>query len=392
MHGWGQWYVPAAAAVIAGGYLCGRRDRTGVAVALIVVIEVAAAIAVAVTQDVLSWLGDQAVVVLAVFAAVTGAYRRLRHEYAEQGWAHARDARLHERARIAADLHDTLGHDLALLSLQAAGIQVTATDDDTRQKAAAMRSASAAAIETVRRIVDLLDVSAEPDAAAVLGRAREAGMDLRVTGAVPGEPFTARLLAEALSNAVRHAPGAPVSVTFTGRRVRVENPLAARPTTDRTGSGLAMLSERLDRAGGWLRTETAGGSFRLSAVVPAGMDRDGLTADHHHRRHRLRRMLAGTVVIPGAVLLVVASGFYAWAVRDASMDDRAFAELSIGMPSDDAARLLPRRQAPVRFGAVDEPGCRYYTDGNFPLAYGNYQVCLSGGRVSRLRDSTGRDR
>src|SRR4051812_10769310 len=95
MHGWGQWYALAAAAVVAGCYLCGARGRTWAVIALFSALEVAAAAAVARTQDTVSWLSDQVVVVLAVFAALAGAYRRLRHEFVEQGWAHARDARLH---------------------------------------------------------------------------------------------------------------------------------------------------------------------------------------------------------------------------------------------------------------------------------------------------------
>jgi hypothetical protein len=124
------------------------------------------------------------------------------------------------------------------------------------------------------------------------------------------------------------------------------------------------------------------------------MDTDDgrLGDDYRFRRRRVRRMLAGTVLIPFAVLLVVATGFYAWAVRDASMDDRAFAGLRVGMPETAAVQVLPRREAPVRWGGPSKPGCRFYTDGNYPLAYGNYVVCFSGNRVSRLEDLTGRDR
>jgi signal transduction histidine kinase len=394
MHGWGQWYALAAAAVVAGCYLCGARGRPWAVIALLSVLEVAAAAAVARTQDTVSWLGDQVVVVLGVFAALAGAYRRLRHEFVEQGWAHARDARLHERARIAADLHDTLGHDLALLSLQAAGIQVTAGEPETRERAAAVRAGSAAAIETVRRIVDLLDVEAEADVPTVLDRARAAGMTLEVTGTAPGEPFVARLLSEALSNAVRHAPGATVTVTFADRRVEIVNPVPEGAVAGRPGTGLVMLSARLEQAGGSLAAGLTDGRFRLVADVPAGMDTDDgrLGDDYRLRRRRVRRMLAGTVLIPFAVLLVVATGFYAWAVRDASMDDRAFAGLRVGMPETAAVQVLPRREAPVRWGGPSKPGCRFYTDGNYPLAYGNYVVCFSGDRVSRLEDLTGRDR
>ncbi|GAA1618996.1 sensor histidine kinase [Actinoplanes couchii] len=394
MHGWGQWYVLAAAAVVGGCLVCGGRSRVWAVIALLSVVEVAAAVGVARTQDTASWLVDQVVVVLAVFAALAGAYRRLRREFVEQGWAHARDARLHERARIAADLHDTLGHDLALLSLQAAGIQVTARDPETRTKAAVVRAGSAAAIETVRRIVDLLDVDADADVATVLGRAREAGMALEVRGTVPGGALVARLVTEALSNAVRHAPGAPVTVTFTGRRVRITNPVPEPAATGRPGTGLVMLSARLEQAGGSLTAGVTDGVFQVVAEVPADLDQDGgrLDDDYRSRRRRARRMLAGTVVIPFAVLLVMATGFYTWAVRDASMEERAFAGLWVGMPQTAAIRVLPGRQAPVRLDGPSRPGCRYFTDGNYPLAYGNYLVCFSGNRVSRLEDRTGRNR
>ena len=67
MHGWGQWY---AAVVIAGCYLGGRRDRRWAVLVLLCAVEVAAAVAVARTQDTVSWLVDQLVVVAAVFASV----------------------------------------------------------------------------------------------------------------------------------------------------------------------------------------------------------------------------------------------------------------------------------------------------------------------------------
>jgi hypothetical protein len=100
-------------------------------------------------------------------------------------------------------------------------------------------------------------------------------------------------------------------------------------------------------------------------------------------------MLAGTVLIPFAALLVVATGFYTWAVRGASMEGRAFAELRVGMPEAAAVALLPGREAPVRLGGPRGPGCRYYTDGNYPLAYGNYVVCFADGSLSRVEDLTG---
>ncbi|WP_436531663.1 sensor histidine kinase [Actinoplanes sp. HUAS TT8] len=419
MHGWGQWYALAAAAVVIGGHLCGRRGRTWAVIVLLGVVEAAAAIAVVRSQDSVAWLVDQLVVVLVVFGALTGAYRRLRQDLVEQGWARARGARLEERARIAADLHDTLGHDLALLSLQAAGIQVTATDAETRERAAALRAGSAAAIDSVRRIVDLLESEADPDVATVIDRARAAGMPVQVAGVAPAGAFVARLVAEALSNAARHAPDAAVTVTFSGRRVEIVNPipsagnlspapparepdLGATPSArdsgpgtapssgnpDRTGSGLVALAGRLERAGGSLSAASSEGLFRLVADIPVGIDRED--ADYDSGRRRARMALVGTVLVPAVALFVVATGFYAWAVRDASMEPGTFDSLRVGMGQEAALARLPGREAPIRLGHGYGAGCHYYTDGNYPLAYGNYAVCFEGGWVVRLRDSTGR--
>jgi hypothetical protein len=101
-------------------------------------------------------------------------------------------------------------------------------------------------------------------------------------------------------------------------------------------------------------------------------------------------MLVGAVLIPPAALVVLATGFYTWAVRDASMEDQAFTSLRTGMPEAAAVALLPGRQAPVRLGGGERPGCRYYTNGNYPLAYGNYVICFAGGAVTRIDDLTGR--
>jgi hypothetical protein len=184
-----------------------------------------------------------------------------------------------------------------------------------------------------------------------------------------------------------------VTVTFAGRRVEIVNPVPEQDVAGRPGTGLAMLSARLEQAGGSLTAGRTDGRFRLVADVPAGVDSDDnrVGAEYLSRRRGVRRMLAGAVLIPLAVLLMVATGFYAWAVRDASMEDRAFAGLWVGMPKAAAVQALPGREAPVRWGGPRRSGCRFYTDGNYPLAYGNYVICFSGDRVSRLDDLTGRN-
>jgi len=88
---------------------------------------------------------------------------------------------------------------------------------------------------------------------------------------------------EGLTNARKHAPGQPVSVTLGGHpgaglEVSVVNGLGAvaAATVPGTGTGLIGLSERLELAGGKLNWRNSGDEFRLCAWLPwpeaAGFD------------------------------------------------------------------------------------------------------------------------
>jgi len=426
-----------ATVLIVAGYLCGRRGQVWAAIAVLCAAEALSALLLVQRQSVGAWLAEQVVVVVALFATSAGAYRRLRHQLAMRGWEHARSAGLRERARIAAELHDTLGHDLALLSLQAAGIQVTAADPAIIERAAAMRAGAAEATETVRRLVDLL--REEPDVRAVIDRARAAGMTVEVTGPPPEGDLSARLLAEALTNAARHAPGVPVTVTFTPQNhIEVRNPLRApevageravseafagygrvsaetirggvvsggdipgegvpdavdRPAGGavRAGTGLATFAARLAELGGELTAASDGGEFRLAARVPVGDGPDVVAADLRAGRRRSRRVLAVTLLAPLGVLILITTGFYAWAAHDTTIEPDAYRQLHVGMTESAARALLPSRQAAIRLDAGHGPGCEHYTDGNYPLAYDTYEICFGGGVVTRLMDRSGGDR
>jgi signal transduction histidine kinase len=397
MQGWGSWYALAGAVLVIGCYACGRRGLNWTVFAVLGAVEVAAQVAVAVQHDVLYWLLNQLVVVFAVFVALAGSYRRLRHELTVRGWSHARDAQLRERARIAADIHDTLGHDLTLLSLQAAGIQVTATEPEVQERAAQLRAGAAAAITTVKRLVDLLDVESGSDVTTVLERARAAGMTVDVSGLVPPAAFAARLVSEALANAATHAPGEAVSVAFApDGRFEISNRLvhAAAPDT-REGTGLAALRARVWQAGGTLHAGAVDGFFRVTGQIPADIDAraprgsESLAADYDSRRRRARRVFALAALAPLAALVLLTTGFYTWAGHDATIEPDTYGQLHVGMSEAAALGLLPPRQSPLRFTSPHAADCRFYSNGNYPLAYGNYEICFSDGRVSWLSDHTG---
>jgi signal transduction histidine kinase len=121
------------------------------------------------------------------------------------------------------------------------------------------------------------------DLAVLIATARESGVDVRADNAHPliavpaGVGLSAyRIVQEALSNATRHAPGAPVRVTVSGNNdvltVEVVNGPAQLPLVQATSEerhGLAGMRERATTVGGELTAmSTSDGGFRVRAILP----------------------------------------------------------------------------------------------------------------------------
>ncbi|NEA43173.1 histidine kinase, partial [Streptomyces sp. SID11385] len=194
-------------------------------------------------DPVTSWLLLLAVLLfLVVFPWLAGRYRLQRRALFEAGWARAarleeeqrsvaERAALRERARIAGEMHDALGHELSLLALRAGTLQVAADlPERHREAAAGLRAATADAVDRLHEIVGVLRAEeggpgpAEndpepprvPDLRHLLGRTAASGLAVRVT-AWPERPdahtgLRHRVVREALTNAARYAPGAEVTV------------------------------------------------------------------------------------------------------------------------------------------------------------------------------------
>ncbi|WP_007024976.1 sensor histidine kinase [Saccharomonospora iraqiensis] len=221
-------------------------------------------------------------------AGLTAAHQ---HRVAEQ-------ARSRERWRLAQDLHDSVGHELSLLALQAGGLEVAPDlDGNQRAVAARVRSTATAATERLREVLGLLrdDGDAEPVRPAgdtvtdLVERARTSGMVVRLDR--EGDPADApypvgraayRVVQESLTNAARHAPGAPVTVRLRHRpevtEVHVRNgasPSGPPPEQGgRGGQGLVGLAERVRTVGGRLRADPQGRADRHRGGTPR---RPGLT-------------------------------------------------------------------------------------------------------------------
>ncbi|MBW5482884.1 sensor histidine kinase [Streptomyces bambusae] len=222
----------------------------------------------------------------------------------------AGQARLRERQRIAQDMHDSLGHQLALISVHTGALEVDpALTDRQREAVGVLRQASVGAMHELREVVGILrdgveapvavEEAAQPAARGVAGiggvveAARAAGTDvgLRVTGTprplAPACDHAAfRIVQEALTNAYKHAPGAAITVELRYEDdslvVEIANGPAAAAEPGEVvsgGQGLTGLRERARLVGGMVHAGPAqGGGFRVAGVLPYGAEPAGAAA------------------------------------------------------------------------------------------------------------------
>ncbi|MEU8242120.1 histidine kinase [Actinoplanes missouriensis] len=211
--------------------------------------------------------------------------------------AQARAAALDERARIARELHDVLAHSLGALGVQLEVAEIQLTErgdvDGAAGRIRQARELAADGLAEARSAVRALraDVPPLPQALHDLVTRHEADHGAAVTLRVvserrplsPGaEVSLLRIAREALTNAARHAPGAPVTVTLdyadpAVARLTVRNPVpgaSARavgriPATGGTGGlGLIGARERIALVGGTLKTGPADGQWQVIAEAP----------------------------------------------------------------------------------------------------------------------------
>jgi signal transduction histidine kinase len=211
----------------------------------------------------------------------------------------AEEAREAERRRIAREMHDVLAHRLSLLSVHAGALEFHpgAPPGEIAEAAAVIRTSAAAALADLRQVITVLredatgaDGPPQPgfgQLADLLEESRSAGMTLHAHIDLPGPAQASetagrtvyRVIQEGLTNARKHAPGAPVEVTVTtdGETVMAEV-ISRRPTVTAgpvpaapagPGAGLIGLAERVALAGGRLEHgPNAIGDFTLRATIP----------------------------------------------------------------------------------------------------------------------------
>ncbi|MGW1770223.1 sensor histidine kinase [Streptomyces sp. NPDC002104] len=204
-----------------------------------------------------------------------------------------------ERARIARELHDVVTHNVSMMTIQAGAARkvLDSSPGQAREAMLAVETAGRTAMSELRHVMGLLTMTSDgPDPATDADLAPQPGLDrlpeladrvrdggvpveLTVRGTPAGLPggvdlAAYRVVQEALTNTVRHAAGASVSVLveYAPGELRVEvtdsGGLARHPGPD-GGRGLAGLRERLALYGGTLHAgPRPGGGFRVRAVIP----------------------------------------------------------------------------------------------------------------------------
>ncbi len=257
---------------------------------------------------------DPAVVPQAVFLATVpillGVVVRVRRsgarQLAEQERRHSGErALLEERQRIARELHDVVAHHMSVIAIQAeaAPYKTAEPPPELVESFGEIRASALAGLTELRRVLGVLrtgDPGTAPqpglaDLEGLLDSARSGGVSVTVTrggnpGTLPeGVDLSAyRIVQEALSNAMRHAPGSHVQVdvayredglaievrneavapVLAGSRARAAGGLAAGG-----GHGLVGMRERATMLGGSLAAgPTEDGGFRVSAVLPVSTD------------------------------------------------------------------------------------------------------------------------
>ncbi len=202
-----------------------------------------------------------------------------------------------ERLRIARELHDAVGHHIAVMNVQA-GVAEALLESDRDRAAAALASvqeAGAKVLEELPLMLKVLRQDEDDDRPGVgldqvedlIAQAQAAG--LTVTSAVAGLPARLpdgvdqaayRIVQEALTNATRHGDGnavLEVAVDPEAVVIRVSNPIGA-PGTSGSGFGLVGMRERAAAADGSLETGREGDLFVVRATLPArrgGSDEGG---------------------------------------------------------------------------------------------------------------------
>ena len=202
-------------------------------------------------------------------------------------------ARQEERDRIARDMHDTLSHRLSMIAVYAGGLAYRQDLDpeETRKSARTIRDEAEAAVGDLREALRSLRSEGRIDpregVESLVERSLRAGMDVEVRyqqGAGPqslAELSTMaghavnRAVQEGLTNARKHAPGEPVTITIAALAdallITMSNPTAQtreKRSGNSGGYGIVGMRERASVVGGSLQVNDEEDRFSWTLRLP----------------------------------------------------------------------------------------------------------------------------
>ncbi|MFI7128516.1 sensor histidine kinase [Nonomuraea sp. NPDC050153] len=269
-----------------------------------VVVTLAAGVAMTVPQDMAPDRASRALLAwtLALLLAVVLGRARQMRRLATLRVADELGRRriLEERARIARELHDVVAHHMSVIAVQAASAPYRVGGGVSEEVAEEFAAINAAARESLRDMRHLLGAlrgsDDEPgtapqpgleDLGALAESVRRAGVPVELTVSDPAPSLSPvesvtvyRIVQEALSNVVRHAPGARTTVSVRAGADEVSLAVDNEPSARASGAmqpgsrlGLIGMRERVAVLGGDLTAAaTDAGGFAVRARLPRRAD------------------------------------------------------------------------------------------------------------------------
>ena len=356
---------------------------------------------------------------------LTALLRRRRREFLDRGWnlalarAEAEDVRMahavaEERAVMASEVHDGLGHQLTLIAVRAGKLSLNPSlEESARAELQELRAEAAAAAAATGETVHLLTGPRPDDRQSTLGDvlagARGAGLHIEEdTGDLGplGEhcrAAVARVAREALTNAARHgdvdaAHPVEVAVGHDGARARIEVRNRARDTGAQTaGTGLHGLQHRLHLLGGTLTTTREDATFVLSAELPldaqpsqldlADTDITVSRRQAEVRWHRARRAAWVAPTAMGLAALLVGGGYFVLASVLGVIDEGEVSAIEVGDSRASAEERLPSIEMLESPRTAEPEGaeCKYYENSiSFFARDDVHRICFADGVVTSI--------